>query len=75
MSVKGKPGRGRFDVQSIRKLLDHVPDDGCMLLFNASHRNVRSKAMGILTINKISPNVIGRDDKVLCDLYVAFKED
>lgn len=73
-----KAGRGVLGTKSIRYLLDHVPDDGCMLIFNCYHRNVRSKAMGILHVWKISDDPIPRataDSKeTLCDVYVTFRD-
>lgn len=62
---------------SVQALLDQIPDDGCILVFNGSHRNWRSKAstLGFLQVTKLGPETIGRDDNVtLTDLVVTWRE-
>lgn len=68
-----------FGRLSLRKIINHhIPDDGCLLLFNVNHRAVRPTVSdtGVLHCYKISDNVVSRelDGKVSSDLYICWKE-
>lgn len=62
---------------STASLLECIPDDGCLIVFNAQHRNWRAKAStyGMFTVSKVSNAMVKRGDKELCDIIVSWKED
>ena len=65
---------------SIRYLINQIPTDGCLLVFNGKSNSWRTEASesGVLTVNKVSDNTVSfrngnHNDK--CDLYVTWKEE
>lgn len=65
---------------SERWLIQQIPNDGCLIVFNGKSNNWRARAteMGVLRANKISDNIVSmrrgnHNDE--CDLYISWKED
>lgn len=71
------PGKRLFTEPSAKTLIDLIPADGCLLIFNGKHRNFRSKAAetGCLRVHQfhINRNGEGRSPAV-CDLYITWRE-
>lgn len=60
---------------SVQALVDCIPNDGCLLVFNAKHRSWRSKAHGLLAVTKLGPQTIARDDsETITDLLIEWRE-
>jgi hypothetical protein len=66
---------------SVRKMIEWIPNDGCLLVFNADHSNwrvaVSEKGAGLLRchcaeLGYDNPAVIGQKKR---DLYITWKED
>lgn len=60
---------------SAQFLLDQIPADGCLLVFNAPHRNFRSKVHGLLEVHAVDePRGAGEArGNGLRDLYIHWK--
>lgn len=59
-------------------LLNEIPSDGCLLVFNGKHKNWRTKAseLGFLSVSKLSGNTVPRGDSdTVCDLIVTWREN
>lgn len=59
-------------------LLECIPNDGCLLVFNAKHRNWRADAagLGFLAVSKMCGTTLSRDDNTTtCDIMVYWRED
>ncbi len=58
---------------SVRKIIQAIPNDGCLLIFNADHPNWRSRACetGVLRCHAIDDRPYQR----IRDLYITWKED
>lgn len=62
---------------SVNKLLQHIPNDGCLLVFNADHNNWRVKACetGVLRCHVASNGHQGGNQSYqrFRDLYITWR--
>lgn len=59
---------------SAQYLIDQIPNDGCLLVFNAPHRNFRTKTHGLLEVHSIDePREATREGGRVRDLYICWK--
>lgn len=74
----GGPGGWGPGYMSVNKLIQHIPNDGCLLVFNADHANWRVKVSetGVLRCHAASNGHHGGDQSYRrCrDLYITWKE-
>jgi len=71
--------RSPFKPLSVREILEHIPNDGCLLMFNAKRKSVNAKTseLGVLRCNKISSEPMSREaiQHETCDLYISWRDE
>jgi hypothetical protein len=63
---------------SVSALIECIPDDGCLLVFNAKHAVWRSKAstLGLFTVTKVGEGFVKRgDNATTTDLMISWRKD
>lgn len=67
--------------QSMREIINRLPHDGCLIMFNVNRKSVQSRVseMGLteyLEVHKLTPEYRTRDNSnVPCDVYIGWRED